>query len=124
VKKFRGERDFETKSLDGVADSLKIRIYVRVWSRIFRMFSELPIEKAVSEFWATKRCYEKTPYGKRYAVNQLGRDPAEYPMPLFTREDQESLVVHIDEARHECEENIECWDEAEHIEVEERWLQR
>ena len=82
------------------------------------------MEKAVSEYWATERCYENTPYGKRYAVSQLGRDPDEYPMPPFTPEDQESLAVHIEEAQHTCEEKNECWDEAEHIEVEERWLHR
>ncbi len=88
------------------------------------MSSETPIEKAVSEFWATERCYENTPYGKSYAVSQLGRDSADYPMPLFTRENQASLAVHIEEARRECDKKNECWDEAEHIEVEERWLHR
>ncbi len=63
------------------------------------MSSENPMEKAVSKYWATERCYEKTPYGKRYAVSQLGRDPAEYPIPPFTRADQESLAAHIEEAR-------------------------
>ncbi len=48
VKKFRGDKNFEAKGLDGVADSLKIRIYDRVWSRIFRMSSQLQMEKAVS----------------------------------------------------------------------------
>ncbi len=96
VKKFRGERDFEAQGLDGVADSLKIRIYVRVWSRIFRISSQTPMEKSVSEksgqpSVATKR--------RRTAVNQLGRDPAAYPKPPFTREDQELLAVHIEEAR-------------------------
>ncbi len=119
-KKFLGERDFEAQGLDGVTDKLKIRIYVRVWSRIFRMSSEIPMEKAVSEYFATERCYELTPYGKRYALNQLGRKSDEYPMLLFTPEDQESLAVHIKEAQHACEEKNECWDKAEHIEVEER----
>ena len=57
-------------------------------------------------------------------MSQLGRDPDEYPMPLFTPEDQESLAAHIEEAREEFAEKNECWDEAEHIEVEERWLHR
>ncbi len=45
-------------------------------------------------------------------------------MPLFTSEDQEALAVHIQEAQNACEEKNECWDEAENIEVEERWLAR
>ena len=126
VKKCRGEKNFEaqTRHSVGVAYELKMRIYVRVWSRIFRMSSQLPMEKAVSEYHATEHCYEMTPYGKRYAVNHMGRDPDDYPMPLFTPEDQESLAAHIKEARQECAEKNECWDEAEHIEVEERWLHR
>ncbi len=45
-------------------------------------------------------------------------------MPLFTPEDHKLLAVHIEEAQHAGEEKNECWDEAEHIEVEERWLQQ
>ncbi len=45
-------------------------------------------------------------------------------MPPFTPEDQEALAVHIQAAQHACEEKNECWDEAEHIEVEKRWLHR
>ncbi len=45
-------------------------------------------------------------------------------MPLFTSEDQASLAIHIQEAQNVCKEKNQCWDEAEHIEVEERWLAR
>ncbi len=45
-------------------------------------------------------------------------------MPLFTPVDQEALAVHIKEAQNACEDKNECWDEAEHIEMEEHWLAR
>jgi hypothetical protein len=76
-EKFLGERNFEAQGLDRVADQLKIRIYVRVCSRIFRMSSEIPMEKAVSKYFAKEHCHEMTPYGKRYAVNQPGRNSDE-----------------------------------------------
>ena len=104
---------------------IKVNAYVRVWSRIFRLTSE-GMEQGASEQLAAERCFCRTPYGKKYAVRILGRDPEFYPMPLFLREDQVALANHIyaAERANEAEEHAESWSEAVHIEVEERWLAR
>ncbi len=55
-------------------------------------------------------------------MSRLGRDPADYPMPLFSAEDQGALALHVQAAHNACENRNEYWDEAEHTKVEERWL--
>ena len=99
--------------------------YVLVWSRIFRLTSE-GMEQGASEQQAAERCFCRTPYGKKYAVRILGRDPELYPMPLFLREDQVALANHVyaAERANEADAHAESWSEAVHIEVEERWLAR
>jgi hypothetical protein len=102
-----------------------VKVYVRVWSRIFRLTSE-GMEQGESEQLAAERCYHRTPYGKKFAVKILGRDPDFYPMPLFLREDQVALANHVytAEKANEADAGAEPWSEAVHIEVEERWLAR
>ncbi len=84
------------------------------------------MEQGKSEELAAERCYYRTPYGKKFAVRILGRDPEFYPIPLFLREDQVALAKHVYAAAkaNEAEAHAESWSEAVHIEVKERWLVR
>ena len=92
---------------DQVENDLKnIDRYVRVWSRLFRMFNpscDVPMSMEDSVYAATERCFNVTPYGRRYAVNTLCRDAGNHPLlpepgglPVFKPYDQTELARALD----------------------------
>ena len=104
-----GVKNYEQMGLNGRSgkwhlqmDKTRVKAYVDVWSKVIRMTSVAPMEKDESEYHATERCYNTTPYGRRYAVNQVGRDPEYYQhLPLFTVEDQVAYEDHLDKAERD-----------------------
>ena len=52
---------------------------------------------------AEQDCYHQSPYGKRYAVHQLGVDRDQLPMPEFTLEDESAFHRYVDSKQQEAE---------------------
>ena len=52
---------------------------------------------------AKQDCYQQSPYGKRFAVHQLGVDRDQLPMPEFTLEDESAFHRYVDSKQKEAE---------------------
>ena len=74
-----------------------INEYVRTLSKILRLTWDKSAEPEEVEDCARERCYNSTPYGRRYDVNSIGRDPVNYVMPMFTRANQIAHREHLDD---------------------------
>jgi len=63
--------------------------------------------------WSTmakEECYRESPYGKRFAVHQLGRNPADFPMKEFTHEDENAYAAYVESCRSNSDVRGRQWD--------------
>jgi hypothetical protein len=59
---------------------------------------------------AKEECYRESPYGKRFAVHQRGRNPADFPMKEFTHEDEHAYAAYVESIRLNYDVRGRKWD--------------